>query len=176
MASFGERIIRAIKLDKAIYEEVEADQNATGQALGVVILSALASGIGSSGEGSLVAGVLGGLGGWIIAALIIYLVGTKLLPQPQTQSNPGELLRTLGFANAPGLLFFLGVIPGLYGILHTVVGIWVLAAWIIAVRQALDYTSTMRAVLVCVLGWLFFIGGVFLLGLFLGGAARLAGG
>ncbi|MBW7996639.1 MAG: hypothetical protein FVQ81_08765 [Candidatus Glassbacteria bacterium] len=176
MAAFGGRIIGAIKLDKNTYEEVEADERATGQAMGVVVLSALASGIGMSGQGSpgMVAGVLGALGGWVIAALIIFVVGTKLLPEPQTKSNPGELLRTLGFANAPGLLFVFGVIPGFTSIIQTVVGIWVLAAWVIAVRQALDYDSTVRAVVVCVLGWLVFVGGLFLLAAVLGGVAGLA--
>lgn len=176
MSSFGNRVIRAIRLDKQLYEEVEADRTATRQAMSVVILSALTSAIGSSGEGgSLVAGVLTALGGWVIAALIIYVVGAKLLPEPETSSNPGELLRTLGFANAPGLLFLLAVVPGLTSIVQMAVGIWILAAWVIAVRQALDYRSTGRAVLVCVLGWLVFIGGIMMLGFFIKGVGMLLG-
>ncbi len=170
MATFGERIIRAIKLDKNLYEEVEADRGATRQAMTVVVLAALASGIGMSGQGGpgMVAGVLGALGGWVIAALIIFVVGTKLLPQPQTRSDPGELLRTLGFANAPGLFYVLAVIPGLGSVIRPVVGIWLLIAWVIAVRQALDYDNTIRAVQVSVIGWLVYAGGILMLSLMFG--------
>ncbi len=177
MATFGERIVRAIKLDKDIYEEVEADLTATRQAMGVVVMAAIASGIGMSGHGGpgMVAGVLGALGGWVIAALIIYVVGTKLLPQPQTRSDPGELLRTMGFANAPGLLYVLAVIPALGTPIRMVVGVWLLIAWVIAVRQALDYDNTGRAVLVCIIGWLVYVGGLFMLSMMMGGVAALGG-
>ena len=176
MSTFTGRIVRAIKLDKMVYEEVEADRGATGQAMGVVVLSAIASGIGMSGHGSggMVAGVLGALGGWVVAALIIFVVGARLLPQPQTESDPGELLRTLGFANAPGLLYALAAIPLLPGTaVRLLVGIWILIAWVIAVRQALDYDSTPRALLVCVIGWLVYLGGIFLLSVLLVGMAAI---
>ena len=177
MAAFGERLVRAIKLDKDIYEEVEADRGATRQAMSVVVLAALASGIGMSGGGGpgMVAGVLGALGGWVIAALIIFVIGTKLLPQPQTRSDPGELLRTMGFANGPGLFYVLGAVPIIGTPVRLVVGVWLLIAWVIAVRQALDYDNTGRAVLVCVIGWLVYVGGILMLSLMMGGMAALSG-
>ncbi len=177
MASFCKRLVRAIKLDKELYEEVEADRDATRQAVSVVVLAALAGAVGMSGRGGpgMVAGVLVALGGWVIAALIIFVVGTRLLPQPQTRSNPGELLRTLGFANAPGLLYVLSVIPPLGRPVRLVVSVWLLIAWVIAVRQALDYDNTGRAVLVCVIGWLVYLGGIFMLSLMMGGLSALMG-
>jgi len=155
MASFVDRVIGAARLDPRTYEEVERDTTATPQALAVVVLVALASGIGAYTLGA--TGVLGtvvaALVGWVVWAGIIFLVGTKLLPEPGTRSDIGELLRTIGFASSPGLLLVLRVIPLLGALLGIVVWIWQLAATVVAVRQALDYKSTGRAILVCIIGW-----------------------
>lgn len=156
MNSFQNRIIRAAKLDVNLYEEVEADKGAMRQAMAVVVLSSLAAGIGSIGTGGLgglVMGTIAALVGWYVWAYLTYFVGTKLLPEPQTQADPGELLRTIGFASSPGLIRVAGIIPGLGGVVFLVASLWMLVAMVIAVRQALDYTSTLRAVGVCVIGW-----------------------
>jgi hypothetical protein len=157
MATIQDRIIRAAKLDAQLYEEVEADRDATGQAMAVVVMSALAAGIGSLESGGLlglVGGTIAALVGWLIWAFLTYFIGTRLLPEPQTKADYGELLRTIGFASAPGLIRVFGFIPGLGVPLFLVAGIWMLVAMVIAVRQALDYTSTPRAVGVCLIGWL----------------------
>ena len=155
MASIQDRMIRAAKLDVQLYEEVEADQTALGQAMGVVVLSAVAAGIGSANGGLLgiVIGTIGALIGWYIWAFLTYFIGTKFLPEPQTSADYGELLRTIGFSSAPGLIRVFGIIPGLTALVFSVAGIWMLIAMVIAVRQALDYTSTWRAIGVCVIGW-----------------------
>lgn len=161
MPSYSNRIIRAAKLDVHLYEEVEADQSALGQAMGVVVLASLAAGIGNItriGAGGLLLGTLSSLAGWYLWALLIFLIGAKLLPQPQTRSNPGELLRTLGFASAPGIFRIFGLIPGLTRIIFLIASLWMLTAMVIAVRQALDYDSTLRAVGVCLIGWLIQVG------------------
>jgi len=149
-----------MRLESSLYEEVEADRTATGQAMAVVILASIAGGIGTGGIVGLrgvLSLTLAALGGWVVWALITYIVGTKILPTAQTRSNPGELLRTLGFANSPGLLSIFGLIPVLGGLVKLVVPIWILVAWVIAVRQALDYTSTGRAIAVCLIGWLLYV-------------------
>ena len=155
MASLQNRMIRAAKLDVHLYEEVEADQGAMAQAMTVVILSALAAGIGSANMGlsGMVIGLIAALIGWYVWAFLTYFIGTKFLAQPQTRADHRELLRTIGFASAPGLIRVLGIIPGLRTPLFLVAGIWMLVAMVIAVRQALDYTSTGRAIGVCVIGW-----------------------
>ncbi len=157
MTSFVQRMIGAAKLDVKIYEEVEADKNALGQALGVVLIASLAAGIGTlsrAGMSGLVIGLIAALVGWFIWAFLTYLIGTKLLPEPQTKSDMGELLRTIGFSSSPGVIRVLGIIPALEMIAFLVAGIWMLVAMVIAVRQALDYSSTWRAVGVCVIGWI----------------------
>jgi hypothetical protein len=144
-------------LDVNLYEEVEADKQAMGQAMGVVVLASLAAGIGSvgtTGINGLLLGTLAALFGWFIWALITFYVGTKLLPEPQTEADYGELLRTTGFSSSPGVLRILGVVPLLGTIIFVVCGIWMLVAMVIAVRQALDYKSTWRAVGVCFIGWI----------------------
>jgi hypothetical protein len=156
MANLGERMFRAAKLDVNLYEEVEADKEALGQATAVVVLSSLAAGLGMGmriGIGGIVIETLVALVVWYIWALLTCWIGTKLLPEPQTESDVGELLRTLGFASAPGLIRILGVIPGLRGIVFLISSIWMLIAMVIAVRQALDYRSTGRAIGVCAIGW-----------------------
>lgn len=160
MSTFVKRMIGAASLDVPTYEEVEADTTATTQAMGVVVLSSLAQGIGFVTQGGgvgFIVGAIGALIGWIIWAFLVYLIGTKLLPEPQTRSDLGELLRTTGFAAAPGLLRALGVIPLLGGLIMPAVTIWMLIAMVIAVRQALDYKSTFRAVGVCLMGWIVFV-------------------
>jgi hypothetical protein len=156
MSLFMNRIVRASKLDVQLYEEVEADAGAMGQAMGVVVLSSIAAGIGSIARGgllSILSGTLFALIGWLAWAYLTYLIGSKILPEPQTRTNPGELLRTIGFSSSPGLIRVLGIIPGLTGIVFLGASIWMLVAMIIAVRQALDYKSTWRAVGVCIIGW-----------------------
>ncbi|MES1948924.1 hypothetical protein C84B14_16325 [Salinisphaera sp. C84B14] len=157
MQSLTERMIGAAKLQVPTYEEVEHDRGATGQAALIVVLASLAAGIGALGGGTigfLLLNAVAALLGWLIWAAIIWAVGTKLLPEPQTQADVGQLLRTLGFAATPGLLRVFGIIPVIGAIVWFVASIWMLATTIIAVRQALDYHSTLRAVGVCVVGWL----------------------
>ena len=156
MADFKDRIIRAAKLDVNLYEEVEADTTAMRQATGVVILSSIAAGIGAIAKGGLsgiLIGTIAALVGWYVWAFLTYFIGTKLLPESQTKADMGEMLRTIGFSTSPGLIRVLGIIPGLTGIVFLGSSIWMLAAMVIAVRQALDYKSTLRAVGVCLIGW-----------------------
>ena len=162
MASNGQtdlikRMIGAAKLDTAIYEEVEHDGSATKQAMSVVVLVALATGIGSIGSGGItgfVLGILLGIVGWAAWAWITYLVGTTILKTPETEANWGQLARTLGFAQSPGVLKVFAIIPGIGPLIFTIASIWQLVAMVIAIRQALDYTSTWRAVGVAVIGFI----------------------
>jgi Yip1 domain len=160
MSSFGERVIGAAKLEVRIFEEVESDPAATGQAMAVVVLSSLAAGLGSYGLGGFT-GMLRltavSLIGWAIWAVLIYFIGAKLLPEPQTKSNIPEMLRTIGFASAPGLLRFIGILPLIGWLLVLLITVWLLVANIIAVRQALDYQSTPRAAVVCLIGWVAYV-------------------
>lgn len=150
--SMIERMKGAAKLDAQTYEEVEADSSATGQAAGVVVLVAVAQGIGAAGFGvpGLIGGAIAALVGWLLWAGITYLIGDKLLGGTATWS---ELLRTIGFAQTPGLLMILAFVPVLGHLVAVVVSIWVLIAGVIAIRQALDF-GTGKAVATAILGWL----------------------
>ena len=152
---FIKRVIRALKLDPELYEEVEADKGSMGQAMLVVVMVSVAAGIGSIGilgiEGIIVGTILD-LIGWFIWALLAYVIGTKLLPEPQTKSDLGELLRVIGFARSPGIFLILLLIPVAGKFIAIVLTIWMFVAMVIAVRQALDYKSTWRAAGVCILG------------------------
>src|SRR5262249_13255264 len=149
------------------------DRTATGQALLVVVLSSLGAGIGARGvgSGSLESMVFIGaisLIAWAAWALVTYQIGAKLMPEPQTRADVGELLRTIGFSSAPGILRVFGVVPGASIAAFVITAIWMLAAMVVAVRQALDYTSTARAIAVCALGWALAIGIAIGLGLMFG--------
>ncbi len=157
MASMVDRMILAAKLDAQLYEEVEADKGTLGQAMGVVVLASVAGGVGGGhlgGFSGILIGTVGALIAWFIWAALTYFIGTKILPEPTTRADVGELLRTTGFSSSPGLIRVLGLVPGLTGIVFFVSGVWMLTAMIIAVRQALDYRSTFRAVGVCIIGWI----------------------
>ena len=150
-------MIRAAKLDVNFYEKVEADKGSFGQAMAVVVLSSIAAGIGSVGQAGVVGiltGTIAALIGWYIWAYLTYFIGTRFLAEPQTKSDYGELLRTIGFSSSPGVIRVLGIIPGLNVIVNLVAGVWMLIAMVVAVRQALDYKSTGRAVGVCIIGWI----------------------
>ncbi len=145
------RMIRAARLDPRLYAEVEADETSIGQAASVVLLAAFAGGINLPGApfAILFAGLLAALAGWMLFAYVIYLIGAKLLPEPGTKANFGALLRAMGFANAPGVVKLLGIVPELRMLVFFVAMVWVLVATVTAVRHALSYTSSWRAIGVC---------------------------
>lgn len=91
---------------------------------------------------------------FLLAYEPVYLIGTKFLHEPQTKSDIGELLRTIGFASSPGLIRVFGVFPGAEKLVFPAASAWMIVAMVIAVRQALDYKGTWRAVIVCVIGWI----------------------
>lgn len=167
--SLPKRILRAAKLDTGLYEEVEKDESAWFQSLSVVVLSSLAAALGDmfpAGAGGVFWYVLTGLLNWLIWAAVIYLIGVKVFPEAQTRSNMRELLRTLGFAHAPGMIYIFGIIPGIRNILFFAVSLWIFLAMITAVKQALDYRGTGRAAGVCFAGWIFQIAALWIFSLF----------
>lgn len=156
--AFPDRLWRAARLEVNLYEEVEADSKATRQAMLVVIMGSLATGIGSLTEGGwlgLVFGILVGLVGWVVWAWLNYFLGARLFREPQTHADWGQLARTMGFAYTPRLLAVLSLIPipSLLALVFLGVAVWSWVAMVIAVRQALDYKSTTRAVGVTLLGF-----------------------
>jgi len=163
-----ERMIGAATLDIQTFEEVEADPTATGQAAAVVAMAAIAAGIGLAREGLWAALVspVWALVAWLLWAGVTFLIGTRLLGGTATW---GELLRTLGFAQSPGVLYLVGILPLVGGLVRLILPFWILAAGIIGIRQALDF-STGKAILTTLLGWLvmaipaMMIGGSFFMG------------
>ena len=149
--NWATRIVGAATLDTSVYNEVEHDASATGQAAGVIVIVAAASVIGGTGsaESGVAAGIVGALAGWLIWAAVTYVVGDKILGGTATW---GELLRTLGFAQSPGILYVAAALPFGGWMIEGLVGIWILVAVIVAIREALD-VSTGKAVLTALLGW-----------------------
>ncbi len=153
---FFNRVFRAIKIDIDLYEEVEADKTATVQAGIVVVLSSLAAGVGAIhlGASNLLLAPLLSLVSWYVWAYIIYIVGVKMFPDPQTKSNHGELLRTIGFSTAPGIIRIFGFTPTLMTVTYIGSAFWMLACMVVAVKSALDYKSMWKAFGVVVLAWI----------------------
>jgi hypothetical protein len=166
-------MVRAAKLDSNLYEEVEHDEGANGQALIAVLIVSMASGLGAgisaiiSGDSGLwfLWGLLIGIGtgivGWLIWSLFAYVLGTTIFKGHETEADYGQLMRTIGFSNTPRLLSFFSFIPFLGGFISFVALVWALVAGVIAVRQALDF-STWRAIGTCIVGWLIYALLVFL--------------
>jgi hypothetical protein len=152
---FFNRVFRAIKIDIDLYEEVEADKSATIQAGMVVVLSSLAAGVGAIhlGASNLLLAPLLSLLSWYVWAYIIYFVGVKIFPDPETKSDHGELLRTIGFSSAPGIIRVFGFTPTLMTVTFIGSAFWMLACMVVAVKSALDYKSMWKAFGVVVFAW-----------------------
>ena len=157
--NYFQRLKKAILLDISFYEEVEKDKKFTEQAMMTVALVSIVQGFMIAGFApiALVQGILGSIIRFVIWAFFIAFVGTRILPEPETESNTGELIRTLGFAYAPGLLVVLKVFPIIGNFVDPLVVILQLAAMTIAVRQALDFNSTVRAVGVCIVAFILMV-------------------
>jgi Yip1 domain len=154
--TFGDRVVGAMKLDPNAFEDVERDPTAIGQSVGVIALAAVAAGIGNVYYGGLtgiVKGAFVSILGFLIWSLIIWLVGTKVMPEPATKADYPETFRVLGFSAAPGLASIFTIIPILGWILMLVIWLWQIAAMVIAVRQVLDYSTTGKAVIVVLIGF-----------------------
>ena len=150
------RMLGAARLNVDVYEEVEADRSATFQAFFVVVLVAVATGVGSLSAGGvvgLIGGILFAIIAWGVWAFITFFIGTTLFRTPETEADWGQLLRTTGFAQTPGILRIFAFIPLIGPGIFFAMSIWQLVAMVVAVRQALDYNSTFRAVGVVIVGF-----------------------
>lgn len=170
MTTFFRRVLSALALDPKLFEEVEADRHATAQALAVVIFAAIGAGIGNGGVGDGAATVvvviaLGSVAAWGAWAALLYLIGTRILPERTTSADLGQLLRTLGFAAAPGMFRAFEIFGGTRWFVLPLTSVWMVVAMVIAVRQALDYTTTARAVALSLLGWAVMFGVALVVGL-----------
>ena len=154
--SLVNRMMRAAQLDNNLYEEVERDVDATSQAAIVVAIVAVATGVGQIRDGGilgLIFGIISAFVGWIVWAAVTYWVGKTIFKTENTRVTLGEMLRTLGFSQSPGVLRVLGFIPGLGPLIVLITGIWSLITGVIAIRAAMDF-STGRAIGTAIVGWL----------------------
>jgi hypothetical protein len=156
MSTLANRLLGSVWLNAASYEEVEADTHANAQAVGIVLLSSVAAALGASATsiGNMASLVVVALASWVVWVLLTLMIGTHLLPGNSTRADFGQLLRTTGFSAAPGIFRVLGIIPVIGWAIFLAANVWMLFSFVIAVRQALDYSSTWSALAVCLLGWL----------------------
>lgn len=143
MNSMVDRMLGVARFDVPTYEAIEHDRSATTPALIVVVLSAIAGGIGALGDGGdgFIGGILGTVLFWAVFSGAAYYVGTRLLGTPGTSSSWQEVLRTLGFAYTPQLLGIFGIIPVVGWIVVVIGALWFLCTATVALRQALDMTT-----------------------------------
>lgn len=177
--TFGERIIGAAKLDTNTFEDIERDPGAMGQAVGVIVLAAVSAGIGNiwyGGISGIVFGAFASLIGYALWAVLIWVVGTKVMPDPATKADFPETFRVVAFAAAPGLLGIVTIIPLLGWLLVFLIWLWTIAAMVVAVKAVLDYTDTFKAVIVVVIGFVVNIVVTMLFTAMFVGTALLTGG
>ena len=154
--TFGDRVVGALKLETSAFEDVERDPTAVGQAVGVIVLAAISIGLGNiyyGGLSGIVTNAFSSLLGFVIWSAIVWLVGTKLMPEPTTKADFPETFRVLGFAAAPGLAGVITIIPILGWLLLVAIWVWQLAAMVVAVRAALDYSTIGKAIVVVLIGF-----------------------
>jgi hypothetical protein len=155
--TFGDRVIGAMKLEPNAFEDVERDPTAIGQAVGVIVLAAVSAGIGNiywGGISGIVTTAITSLIGFLIWSVIVWLVGTKLMPEPTTKADFPETFRVLGFSAAPGLLSFITIIPLLGYLIMFVIWLWQMASMIVAVKAVLDYSTIGKAIVVVLIGFI----------------------
>ena len=155
--TFGDRVVGAMKLDPNAFEDVERDPTAIGQSVGVIVLAAVAAGIGNVFRGGLTGIVYGAclsVVGFLVWSLIVWVIGTKVMPEPATKADYPETFRVLGFSAAPGLASVVTIIPILGYLLMLLIWLWLIAAMIIAVKAVLDYSTLGKAIIVVVIGWI----------------------
>lgn len=155
--SFKDRVIGALKLDMNVYKEIGGDTKAINHAVLIVALSGLATGIGAiyrGGIGSVILAIIASLAGWYVCSIITYYIGVKLLPETETSANKAELLRIIAFAGSPALIRVLGLLPGSEQLVFFITSVWMLVALVMTVRMTLQYKSIMRAIGVCIPGWI----------------------
>ena len=154
MASLPERMIGAMRGDVKTFQEIEADQNALGQAVTVIVIAAVASLIGNIFRAGITGGILSlvtSLIAYAVWTVMIVLIGTKLMPEPTTKADFAEGFRVIGFTASPGVFNVLAIIPFLGPFLQFLISIWMLVIGVIAVREVLDYSNTGRAIIVCLI-------------------------
>lgn len=148
-------MIRALKAEAQLYEEVEHDPRATQQVLLVIGIVAVAEAIGIALENLILSRPLSGILAESITGLVLtvvgiglwsyllYLVGTRLFPGKAT---PQEVWRAAGFARSPGVFLIIPFVGGL-------ANLWMIYTNIIAARQSLDLT-TGKAILASVISFI----------------------
>ena len=178
MASFGERVVGAMRLDANTFEEIERDPTAMAQAAGVIALAAVSMGIGNvwyGGISGIVTQVIISLIGYAVWAVLVWVIGTKVMPDPGTKADFAEAFRVIGFAASPGLLGIITIIPILGWLLMILIWLWQLAAMVIAVKAVLDYDTIGKAIIVVVIGFFVNLCVTVLLGMMFVGSALMSG-
>ena len=178
MASLGQRMAGAMKADVATFEEIEHDPNAMGQAVTVIVIAGVASLIGNIFRAGITAGVMGliiSLIAYGVWAVMVTLIGTRLMPEPATKADFPETFRTIAFAASPGIFAVFAIIPFLGVLISFAISIWSLVIMVVAVRTVLDYSSTGRAIIVVLIGWVIYWMVAATLGVMLLGARMVSG-
>jgi Yip1 domain len=153
-ASLVERMTGAMKADVKTFQEIEADPTAIGQAVTVIVIAGIASLIGNVWRIGISGGLMmliANLCGYALWALLVVLIGTKLMPEPATKADFNEGFRVIGFTAAPGVFNVLAIIPFLGPLISFVIWIWMVVVGVVAVREVLDYSNTGRAIIVCLI-------------------------
>lgn len=157
MREFPQRLFGAMCLDAQTYERIEADPTAIREAMLVVVAFAVAAGVGvtwpAPAPRALIVAIAASLAGWLSWAALVYYLGVHVFPTPATRGDIGQLARTVGFSAAPGVFSVLLAVAVLRPAVFAAISLWMLASMVVAVRQALDFPHTARAVGVCAAGW-----------------------
>ena len=154
MADLTGRMIGAMQADVKTFTEIEADTSAMGQAVTVIVIAGVAALIGNIFRTGVTAGILGLIGsllGYALFSFLVFLIGTKLMPEPATKADFNETFRVVAFAASPGVFNILAIIPFLGPLISFLVAIWSLVIAVVAVREVLDYSNTGRAIIVCLI-------------------------
>ena len=151
MADLTGRMIGAMQADVKTFQEIENDPAAFSQAITVIVIAGVASLIGNVFRRGVIGGVISLIASLVMYALfsvLVYLIGTKVMPEPTTKADFNETFRTVGFSAAPGVFSVAAIVPILGVLISFVIFLWSVVVGVVAIREVLDYSNTGRAIIV----------------------------
>ena len=168
-------MVGVMKADVKTFQEIEADPNALGQAVMVILIGGVAALIGNIFRIGIIGGIMSlviTLISYVLWSVVIVLIGTKVMPEPATKADFSEGFRVIGFTAAPGVFNVLAIIPFVGPLISFFISIWMLIIGVIAVREVLDYSNTGRAIIVVLIAFIvvFIVNLIILTPLLLGAA------
>ena len=154
---FSKIIFRSIKLDKSLYKDPNTFGDLSLYYAGLnMVLDGVAGAIalGTLYKTNIIFSGVTALLSWLVWGALIYVIGIKLFPDPDTNTNFRKIMITVGLAHAPGLFRFFVFEPSLVVPIVFLTQFWIFASLIIGIRETLNFKSNFKSAGVIIIAFL----------------------